>query len=268
MKHDDFQGAKHLRVNEFIIKQHDFVRAWARVFGDTLNPKQSSFLHKSKYAKSKTCPQDSEDELDDFRGSQEQWRKKLKICSSPNNTGQFEQAPAVSMSDTPDPKKKVKTKLKRKTSAFPNYLKTAFKNVFNRRRVAECAKKAAKNWHELSQEEKRTYANNNKNKNHITKLSKQRTNKQVLQNDIKRRLTIKEIRTNGLRRGFINIKNNFSLNALIQGLATTLVGEMGRIDEGCNAPLLLVHLIRTICEIKKLQECTAVLSAVCSLPTP
>ena len=176
--------------------------------------------------------------------------KKSKICSSPNNTGQFQQAPAVPISDTPDPKKKVKTKLKRKTSAFPNYLKTAFKNVFNRRGVAEWAKKAAKNWHELSQEEKRTYADNNKNKNNITKLSKQRTDKQVLQNDIKRRLTIKEIRTYGLRRGLINIKNDCWLNALKQCLATTPVGEMGRIDEGCNAPLLLVHLIRTICKIK------------------
>ena len=151
MKHDDFQGAKHLRVDEFIIKQHNFLRARARVFGDTLHQKQSSFLRKSKNGKSKTCSQDSEDELDDFRGSQEQWRKKSKICSSPNNTGQFQQAPTVPMNDTPDPKKKVKTKLKRKTAAFPNYLKTAFKNVFNRRGVAECAKKAAKNWHELSQ---------------------------------------------------------------------------------------------------------------------
>ena len=92
-KHDDFQGAKQLRVDEFVIRHYQFIKGRSRVFGDELHKAQSSIVHNKKKNARKNA---GEERLEDYRSSQEQWNKKtFTRISNHNSVGQFRKPPTI-----------------------------------------------------------------------------------------------------------------------------------------------------------------------------
>ena len=107
MRYDDFQGARHLRVDDFIMKQYHVLQARARVFIDSLHQAQNN----AKYNKREK----STDGMMELSCLQEEWQRSNKVLMSPDRShGQHE---------TPDKKSKPATKAKSsRVGQFVRYL--------------------------------------------------------------------------------------------------------------------------------------------------
>lgn len=74
VKHDDFQGKHHLRIDEFVSLQKGFIEARCHVYGDTIQ-QQTAMKRKRK---------SEEDDINQYSGSLERLNKKVKKMLSPD----------------------------------------------------------------------------------------------------------------------------------------------------------------------------------------
>ena len=175
LKQEDFGGLKRLRVDEFVSENYKRIRRRLNHFADKMhiNLYKRRKPKRAKDSKEETTKQADEieegvyDQISessglenpDYNEAEETWSKRsMPTPTKDPKVGQFQQSPAVSLSNTPDPKF-TKSKAKhRKITGYLMFLQQNDHELISKYGKKSTARRYAKvAWSKLSDSEKEIY---------------------------------------------------------------------------------------------------------------